>query len=497
MVAIILAAAVVRAYQIGRESLWYDELYAVWASRLPLSNLFAEVVASRHPPLYFLILHFILMIGSGDVWFRALSVIAGVLSVWLIYLIGKALYSRQIGLWAAAFAALSPMLIWYSREATCYSFLTTLSLLSLLFLIRWLEKGGWKDLTLYTVMTVLAVATHFFAVMLLPAGLAFWWIIGQRRKISKQGAITVVVLGVFVLLAAIVAIVKAGPTMVNIAPLNIFKMKLVSGLNKASVVVAGGPKLSSYSKMKLVMYPFLALASLGAATIAWRPFRERLSNRKTLALATYTFLIVIGPIILHAMLDDINESFRFYSWAAAPFFLLLAALLATIPRKPQVLLGCPIIIWLAVFGAMPVIAEPKWELRSIVNTISENQQEGDAMVCFPLQHCVVAAGAYAQKTPPLTGGFINNGAVNYSPQLRWEGYLSGYNQVEKPNDETELKRMFDHSLAGSKRLWLVIGDGSTIDYENSLEVKQSLSEEWSLKQEWEHSPVDLFLFERK
>ena len=50
--AILLLGAGVRIFQLGRESLWYDELYTVWASRLPLGELVWEVPASGHPPRF-------------------------------------------------------------------------------------------------------------------------------------------------------------------------------------------------------------------------------------------------------------------------------------------------------------------------------------------------------------------------------------------------------------------------------------------------------------
>ncbi|MCL5882505.1 MAG: glycosyltransferase family 39 protein [Actinobacteria bacterium] len=69
--------------------------------------------------------------------------------IWFVYLLGKELFSRRIGLRAAAFTAFSPFLIWCSRDATDYSLLISLATLSTYFLVRSVRRGGWGNWAAY------------------------------------------------------------------------------------------------------------------------------------------------------------------------------------------------------------------------------------------------------------------------------------------------------------------------------------------------------------
>ena len=179
---IISAAAVIRLFNIGSPSLWYDELYTVWASRLPVATLLQEVPASRHPPVYYLVAHVWLGLVSGDAWVRLISCMAGVIAVGLVYLIGKDLFSVRAGIWGAALTAFSPFLIWYSRDATDYSWLIAVSLGSFYLLVRSLKKGGSLNWALYCIVTFVALFSHYYAVFLFIAEIAFFIIISKHRK---------------------------------------------------------------------------------------------------------------------------------------------------------------------------------------------------------------------------------------------------------------------------------------------------------------------------
>ncbi|MCL6106450.1 MAG: glycosyltransferase family 39 protein [Actinobacteria bacterium] len=158
---IIFLGAFIRFFQLGRESLWYDELYTVWSSRLPLSLLVQEEAAARHPPVYYLLGHFWFSLIHSDTGVRLISWGAGVAVIYLVFLIGRELFSSDVGLWASAFTAASPFLIWYSREATYYSWLTFISSLSLYLLLRSVKSGSRFLWLLYFLATSLTLFSFF------------------------------------------------------------------------------------------------------------------------------------------------------------------------------------------------------------------------------------------------------------------------------------------------------------------------------------------------
>jgi len=48
---------------------------------------------------------------------RSLSLLAGLISIYLLYLLGRALLGAGVGLISAALLALSPFALYYSQEA--------------------------------------------------------------------------------------------------------------------------------------------------------------------------------------------------------------------------------------------------------------------------------------------------------------------------------------------------------------------------------------------
>ena len=124
----LLVAAGLRAYEVGRASLWYDEIVTVrLATTDGPSELLArlgEIDATRAPMHPLLLQPWMKAFGTSEGAGRSLSVVFGVLTVWLVYRVGRhAFGDARVGLWAAWLAALSPLLVAYSRETRMYAWL--------------------------------------------------------------------------------------------------------------------------------------------------------------------------------------------------------------------------------------------------------------------------------------------------------------------------------------------------------------------------------------
>ena len=169
---IIAVALALRCAMLSKESLWLDEL-AAWsfASGSLAGALHSE---ATNPPLYYLVLHFwIGWFGVSEAALRGLSVIPGVLSVWLVYRLARRLLSREIALLAAAYQAVSPFQVFYSQEARCFPLLLCLLLWATLLLWNALEapdgRTRFRYYAGYAVICAAALYTHFIAVFFLAA----------------------------------------------------------------------------------------------------------------------------------------------------------------------------------------------------------------------------------------------------------------------------------------------------------------------------------------
>ncbi|MFN8160668.1 MAG: glycosyltransferase family 39 protein [Solirubrobacterales bacterium] len=160
-------AAALRFATLGAQSYHHDEVVtAARVLRGTLGHAVEKIGSSESaPPLYYLIAWFWTQLtGTGEVGLRSISALAGVATVPVAYLIGAELRGRRAGISAAALVATNPMLVWYSREARCYSLLVLLGSAALLFFLRARRSGSARDLNRWALFSALALASHYFAI---------------------------------------------------------------------------------------------------------------------------------------------------------------------------------------------------------------------------------------------------------------------------------------------------------------------------------------------
>ncbi|MDH7487431.1 MAG: archaemetzincin family Zn-dependent metalloprotease [Anaerolineae bacterium] len=121
---ILLLALALRLYRLDGQSLWADEGNSAALAGRPLAQIARDAAHDIHPPLYYWLLHgWTRLFGTSEVGLRSLSVVLGLLLVWLTYLIGRRLHGLATGLLAAFLAAVNPFQVYYSQEARMYMLL--------------------------------------------------------------------------------------------------------------------------------------------------------------------------------------------------------------------------------------------------------------------------------------------------------------------------------------------------------------------------------------
>jgi hypothetical protein len=167
--------AALRFATLDQQSFWADEAYTAELVRGSLGDVLNYVPRTEStPPAYYILAWFwAQLFGVGEVGLRSFSAVAGTLMVPFAYLAGAKLVSRRTGLIAAGLVATSPLLVWYSQEARAYGLMALLGTISMyLFAIaaRDLSRGAVIGLG---AVSALALATHYFAVLLFVAQAAF------------------------------------------------------------------------------------------------------------------------------------------------------------------------------------------------------------------------------------------------------------------------------------------------------------------------------------
>jgi len=142
----LLLAVGLRAYRLGYQSLWADEITTLLNSSGSLHQvIFHPVINSNIPPLYYMVIHGMLKFGSDEYLLRLPSVAFGSISIVVFFLIVRNWLGRNIGLTSMVLITISPFHVWYSQEARPYMLLLLLALLSVLLVQSLLHdpKNGW------------------------------------------------------------------------------------------------------------------------------------------------------------------------------------------------------------------------------------------------------------------------------------------------------------------------------------------------------------------
>ncbi len=121
---ILFFAAILYFYKLNAKSLWIDELISIDdAQKFGLDYNF-----NRGRILYYMLLKLWMRVSEYDGWLRSLAVIFALISVYLIYRLGRDLFNHKIGLVAALLLTVSPVFINHAQEVRYYTLNTMLGL---------------------------------------------------------------------------------------------------------------------------------------------------------------------------------------------------------------------------------------------------------------------------------------------------------------------------------------------------------------------------------
>lgn len=179
-----LVAGGVRLYALTRDPLWYDEVMHLQISRdLTWHTLSCKDALIE--PFFCTFLFLWLKLSTSELWIRLYAVLFGLFTVAVAYLFGRRLAGRRGGFACGLLAALSPMLVFYSRDVKMYPLVTFLELsVAYLALVYASPEGKPRHLGAYMVLAVLLLHTHLVAPFYL-AGLNVVYLVFRARSLKK------------------------------------------------------------------------------------------------------------------------------------------------------------------------------------------------------------------------------------------------------------------------------------------------------------------------
>lgn len=192
LLGLVTAAALLRLLTIDVQSLSNDEPFTVERAAGELSAVLSSIRTTEStPPLYYyLAWGWERIFGDGETGMRLLPALLGTLLVPATWAAARVTLPARSALIAAALVALSPLLVWYSQEARPYALFALLATLGFLFFVRTLRRApgvpASRDLVLWSLLSLAAVLTHYFAIF--AVGAQALWLFFERTDIRGRVA---------------------------------------------------------------------------------------------------------------------------------------------------------------------------------------------------------------------------------------------------------------------------------------------------------------------
>ncbi len=217
---IVILGFLLRTWFIDKpEGLWYDE-YLSWdiASQKDWGIFFTNMIRNCHTPFYYLYLKiWMIAFGDTDITLRYSSLIPSIISIPIMYLVGKEFKDKNLGLFCALVTAISSFLIYFAQEVRLYSLIFLFSSLSLYFTIKVFKYSKIKDMVLQFVMCMFLVLTHTLGIIYVFLLILFTIFYVIEKLPEEKRKKTIKKLSVYVLLPITAIIIAISPILYNIA----------------------------------------------------------------------------------------------------------------------------------------------------------------------------------------------------------------------------------------------------------------------------------------
>ena len=183
LVSILIVSFVLRIWGLTYQSLWLDELHNMNEAdpEITWGALFNYLkCCDQHPPLYFIVERIsFTTFGHTEFVARIISVIAGTASVWAMWLLGKEILNRKLGIIAALLTGANYYNIFYSQEARVYIFAFLFAALSFTFFIRLVKSPSRKTALFHALFSLCLLYSHYYSLFVMVSqgvlALLFLW----------------------------------------------------------------------------------------------------------------------------------------------------------------------------------------------------------------------------------------------------------------------------------------------------------------------------------
>jgi len=378
---IIAAGFMLRIYAIDHRSMWVDEESSIHFAEKSANNILAYADKETHPPLYYLILHhWINLFGESEAAVRSLSLIFGVVSIFLIYKTGKLMFSKEAGIISALILTLSAFHIYVSQEARMYSMMAMLALMSMyLFIMMQKKKSIYLDIS-YILSSTLLIYSHIYGIFIIAAQNIYLFMNAkEKNKIEiAEWLITQTVLFVLFLPWIYVLIEQ-------IAAMQSGNFININWLSRPGIY-------EIFETFSLYFY-YNIVALIFFIILASRPYiklwgKEKNRQKKEMRSSKYLAIIwlltiIILPFLISWTIFPIYLA-KYTIAASFALYIMAAEGISSIRKKGMKATIITMLILLSLISAIYYYVAPEPEQwRELGQHIDENAQKGDLVITVP------------------------------------------------------------------------------------------------------------------
>lgn len=439
---ILLLSAAVRLYGLDSFGMWFDEAYSYLLAQEPISRIVELARVDNTPPVYHIILRWWIKLGAeSDFMVRLPSVVFGVLSVWMAYLLGKYLFDKRTAVYSALICAFSFQLVHFSQEARMYSLQTLLGLLSTYYFVKALDSGKLSHLTIWAAANILGFYTQLFSLFLFGAQGLYFIVTWTKRNTPANVKLLlfsfITALGIFpwapVLIYQMNAI-ESDYWVLPVRPVEILKV--------ANHLFGGTDFNNRYLPALISNLPFAAAFAGGVYFL----IKSRSYGNKFLLP-----LIIISPLAIAYCLSIGRKSVFFYRYFVflTPYIYILTALgISSLRGKLSkilfpALLFVTMVIFLKYLYSDPVYSQPmRGPAREALTELKKYIGKNEPVVFLSTGNMAAAPFFTARR-------YLNNDFPMYIWRETPVPFYCGASLYKKEYALTDIK-----PISGSGKIWI-------------------------------------------
>lgn len=198
--AITILGGLLRFFRFDVMGLWIDEGFSLMFARMSWAGVFGfEGVydSFSHPPLYYATTKLFALAMPEVAAGRVVSVVAGTLTIPVLYALTRKLTGAWVGIIASAVLAISPLHLWYSRDARMYAATMLCVAISWWALVEFHAAPRRKWAIIYSLTVLLAMYYDYSAIYALVPQLIVLAVI--LRKYGRRASSLLIALGVAII----------------------------------------------------------------------------------------------------------------------------------------------------------------------------------------------------------------------------------------------------------------------------------------------------------